>query len=81
MCPEGKKLKVFHEHQNDYISSNLKSYLHVIYILALTQISNIVSTQQVCVCVCACVCVWISNIYIEILLFTFESLFYVIPTA
>ena len=57
MCPEGKKLKVFHEHQNDYISSNLKSYLHVIYILALTQISNIVSTQQVCVCVCACVCV------------------------
>lgn len=59
MCPEGKKLKVSREHQNDYISGNLKSYFHVIYILALTQISNIASTQQVCVCMCVrmCVCV------------------------
>lgn len=25
ICPEGKELKIFGEHQNDYISSNIKS--------------------------------------------------------
>ena len=82
MCPEGKKLKMFSEHQNDYISSNLKSYLHIIYILSQLrfQILHLLN-KYVYVCVFACVCLWISNIYIEIVLFMFESLFSVIPTA
>ena len=80
MCPEGKKLKMFSEHQNDYISSNLKSYLHIIYILSLTQISNIASAQQVCVCMCVCMCVfvnfkhihWNSVIHVWVIVFCYS---------
>ena len=61
MCPEGKKLKMFSEHQNDYISSNLVIFAYNLHFVSNSDFKYCICSTSMCryVCMHVCECTWI----------------------